>query len=106
MKLFNKKIKIDDAEFVLIINKIFYATVSGKDYYIYECELFKEKYFLNIIKYKKCVYIYNTYWLNYFKYSGNIDKVIDECIILYKRNTSEQKYISNRESIFKSKYEV
>ena len=55
---------------------------------------------------KKEVYSYETYWLNYTKYCGNIDRIIDETINAYNKNLREQKYISENESNFKSKYEV
>lgn len=104
MKLFNKKIKVGNEELWVKVNKWF--KYSGQiDYYTYECNFYKEiKIFFMTIK--KRVYSYETYWLNYEEYHGNIDRVIDEAINNYQRNLREQKYISENESGFKSKYEV
>lgn len=105
MRLFDRKIKIDNEEFWLTIDKWFYNHVSGDDHYKYECNLYKEvKTFFGIRK--KKIYSYETYWLDYFKYHGDIDKVIEETISKYKKNLSEQKYICEKENCFKSKYEV
>ena len=105
MRLFNKKIKIDNEELWLTIDKLYYSHVSGSDYYCYECNLYKEvKTFFGIKK--KKIYSYKTYWLDYYEYHGNIDKVIEKTISLYKKNKEESKYISEKEKSFKSKYEI
>lgn len=105
MILFNRKIKIDNEELWLTIYKLYYSHVSGFDYYKYECELYKEIKTFWWIR-KKKIYSYKTYWLDYFNYHGNIDKVIEEAISKYKKNKEEAKYISEKEKSFKSKYEV
>ena len=105
MRLFNRKIKIDNEEFWLTIDKLYYSKLNGKEYYNYECNLYKEvKTFWGIRK--KKIYSYQTYWLDYFEYHGNIDKVIEKVISQYQKNKNEQKYISDKENSFKSKYEV
>lgn len=105
MRLFDRKIKINNEEFWLTIDKNFNCHLSGTDYYTYYCGLHKEVNTWFGVK-KKEVYSYETYWLNYTKYCGNIDRIIDETINAYNKNLREQKYISENESNFKSKYEV
>lgn len=105
MRLFYRKIKIDNEEFWLKIDKVFKYSFN-KDYYVYKCKLYKEVNFI-IKPIKICVYSYDTYWLDYYdEYHGDLDKVIDEVISGYKKNLEEQKYISKKENSFKSKYEV
>lgn len=105
MRLFDRKIKFNDKEFWLTIDKRYYSRVSGIDYYKYYCTLYKEVDSWFGVK-KKAIFSYDTYWLDYTEYHGNIDKVIDETINHYNKNLREQKYISENESNFKSKYEV
>lgn len=105
MRLFNKKIKVDDEEYWLTINKCFYGRIAGDDHYEYKCNLYKE---INswIGVRKKRVYSYKTNWLHYTYYHGDIDLIIDKVINKYKRNLREQKYITENERNFKSKYEA
>ena len=105
MRLFNRKIKIDNEEFWLTIYKWYYSNVNGSDYYHYKCNLYKEVKIFGI-SVKKKIYSYQTYWLDYFEYHGNIDKVIEKVISKYQKDKNEQKYISDKEKSFKSKYEV
>lgn len=105
MRLFNRKIKINNEEFWLTINKWYDCNIRGIDYYYYTCNLYKEVKIFGIII-KRKIYSYETYWLDYIKYHGNIDAVIEEVISRYQKNKNESKYISEKENCFKSKYEV
>lgn len=104
IRLFSKKIKIDNEELWLTIDKVFHVSID-RDYYEYHCKLYKEADSFWMPR-KKEVCFYRTYWLEYFEYCGDIDKVIEELIDVYRKNKKEQKYISEKESNFKSKYEV
>lgn len=108
MRLFNRHIKIDNQTFYLTIDKFTYYSIcdiNGKDYYVYCCILYKERSLFNLIKIKKKVFKYSTYWSNYFQYKGDLDLVIDEMVNKYKVAIKEQKYISDKEHKFISKYE-
>ena len=105
--LFDKKIKFDDKEFWLTIYKVYEMTASsGEEYYSYDCDLYEDKKFLMGLKRRTKIFTYRTYWLKYYKYNGNIDKVIEEVIDGYRRKLREEKYVFDKESNFKSKYEI
>jgi hypothetical protein len=86
--------------------KIMMIILNGKDYYRYLVTIYdsKVKIYSGIksLWYGKYVFTklcdYQTYWLDYFKYNGNIDKVINEALSKMECNLREQKYISEKEN--------
>lgn len=108
MRLVNKKKTVlNNIEYLIDVDKIFYGNVGGDDHYIYKTYIYninkvKEKHWLKRLFFKyiykyECIYKYSTYWLNYFDYGGDIDKVIQESFKKYEWNLREQKYISEKE---------
>jgi hypothetical protein len=106
MNLVNKKkINRDGTDYLIDINKVFYSNVGGDDHYIYEVFIYdsnikKNSGFIKLL-FKECefncLYEYKTYWLDYFRFNGNIDKVIKKAFERYEWNLREQKYISEKE---------
>jgi hypothetical protein len=107
-----KKISRTGIDYLIDINKVFYSNVTGDDYYNYEIFIYNCNIKNKIVKkhfFKKdeityeyeCIYKYRTYWLNYFKYNGDIDNVIKESFEKYEWNLREQKYISEKENTWK-----
>jgi hypothetical protein len=73
---------------------------SERDYYRYHCSLLKvinTNFLAKLFKQKKVIYSYSTYWLNYYRYRGNVDVVIDELLSNYDEKIREEKYIHNNE---------
>jgi hypothetical protein len=113
MNLVNKKkISRNGIDYLIDINKVFYSNVGGDDYYNYEIYIYNaniknkkvKKHFFKkdeITHEYECIYKYKTYWLNYFKYHGDIDSVIKEAFEKYEWNLREQKYISEKENTWK-----
>lgn len=95
--LFNTAITVNDQVLYLEVRKDFDVHVGGKDFYTYKCWLYDKKPLVpwNVI------HTYKTYWLYYFDYHGDIDKVVKEAVGLYKSNLAEQKYIKDKERNFK-----
>lgn len=98
MLLCNKhEISIQHQSYYIDIDKKFYYS-GDIDYYTYNVVfykydgliLFKKK------KYKK-VWNWNTDWLKYKEYHGNIDMIINQATEYFIKNIQEQKYINNNE---------
>lgn len=97
MKLYEKKHLINGEEVIVRITKDDTPCFSDdRDYYQYHCHLLKPT--CRLFKKFDVIYSYSTYWLKYFDYYGNIDKVINEFLSNYKKKLDEEKYINDKES--------
>jgi len=99
MKLCNKKLVIiNEKEMYIDVLKVFDITINI-DYHVYKTTLYDKRKIFGITLYNR-LWGWNTYWLNYTQYYGDIDKVILESINHYLNNLKEQKYIIKNESKF------
>lgn len=110
MKLVNKhKINYNDKYYLIDVQKIYDDYINGKDYYKYLVTIYdsnvKVYHGIKSLWFGKYVYTkicdYQTYWLDYFNYNGDIDKVIKEALNKMDWNLREQKYISQKENVWK-----
>jgi hypothetical protein len=102
MKLCNKvKFNYHSNEYYVDVYKEFNFS-DNIDYYVYNVYIYvkKDKYIFFPYKY---VWSWNTYWLDYTKYHGDIDKVIFEALENCENNIKEQKYINKKEIEYKFK---
>jgi hypothetical protein len=110
MKLANKhKVTYNGTDYLVDVYKEFYSNVLNEDHYVYYVDIFshevKENIWIKRIFYGQykfnCLCEYKTNWIDYFKFKGDIDKVINESFRKMEWNLKEQKYISEKESKWK-----
>jgi hypothetical protein len=90
---------------VSILHQSYYIDIEKEfnwrgeiDYYTYNVVFYKYD-GLTLFKKKKYKEVWNweTNWLDYGKYHGNIDMIINKATDYFVKNIQEQKYINNKE---------
>ena len=100
-----KRIKIDNEEFIVKIEKTYDYKSNGISRYTYWCHLYREVKWL-FLTIRKRVYTFEGRSIHYMCYCKDLDRLIEDAVAGYRQNKTLKQKVRTHEQTFVSKYEV